>query len=477
MTKITLLGAGSAFTQPLFTDIVQIEGLDGGTIGLIDIERPRLEVNVRLLQRILEQLGLQDRWRIEVSTDRREVLPGTDYLINTIEVSGMKCVAFDNDIPLKYGIDQCIGDTIGPGGIMKALRTVPVFLEILKDAERLCPGAMVLNYTNPMSIMTLAAVRSTCLPLVGLCHSVQGTSRQVAERCGIPYDEMVWRCGGINHLAWFTELSHQGRDLYPLFLEKIKNKKIYEQDPVRHEMVKHFGYMVTESSGHFSEYVPYFRKRKDLLKLYCREGYLGGSRFYADNWPKWRKDTDLARKEMAAGKREVNIKRSLEYASEIIEGHLFGRMHIIHGSVENTGLITNLPTGGVVEVGVLVDKQGFTPTYFGALPEQCAALCRAHMAVYELCVQGILGRDREAVIHAMMLDPLAAAVCSPAEIRKMAEELFKAERAYIPDWCVRPAPAAAPAAKSNGKAQGTPKSKGNKVALAEVSSVAARGAK
>jgi len=434
MPKVTLLGAGSGFTQVLFTDILNIEGIDSGVIGLVDVDKKRLDVNVTLMNRLLDLMG-KKKWRVEASTERRKVLKGTDYLISTIEVSGTACVRYDNDIPLKYGIDQCIGDTIGPGGVMKALRTLPAFIEILRDAEELCPNALIMNYTNPMSIMTLGAVRTTSQPFVGLCHSVQGTSRHLAGVAQVPYEEMVWRCGGINHLAWFTELSHKGKDLYPVLLAATEDPAIYELDPVRFDIMKHFGLFVTESSGHFSEYVPYYRKRKDLIKKYCRDGYLGGSSFYADNWPTWRKNTDKQRRLMARGKLEIPTQRGCEFAADIVEAHLFDRRKVVYASVPNTGLIPNLPQTGVVEVGVMVDKQGYTPTYFGELPEQAAALCRSHMAVYELTVQGILQGDRERIIHAMMVDPLTAAVCSPQEIRSMAEELLKAEKKYIPSWC------------------------------------------
>ena len=467
MTKITLLGAGSGFTQPLFTDILNIDGLDAGTIGLVDIDKKRLDVNVKLISRILELMGKTKAWKIDASTDRTKVLPGTDYLISTIEVSGVACVRFDNDIPLKYGIDQCIGDTIGPGGIMKALRTLPPFREILKDAERFCPGAMIMNYTNPMSIMTLGSVRTTQIPIVGLCHSVQGTSMHLANIAGVPYEEVEWKCGGVNHLAWYTELTHRGKDLYPVLLAAMEKPETYEKDPVRFEMMKHFGYFPTESSGHFSEYVPYFRKRPDLLKKYCRDGYLGGSSFYANCWPGWREATDKNRLEMANGKRDINLKRGHEYASDIIEGHLFDRNKIVYASVANTGLIPNLPLTGVVEVAVLVNREGYTPTYFGNLPEQCAALCRANMTVFELVVQGVLAEDREAIIHAMMLDPLAAAVSCPADIRQMTEELFAAEAKYIPKWCAKPKAAAK---KVSVKAVKMVKADG----AAQVSSMAAR---
>ena len=463
--KVTLLGAGSGFTQPLFTDVLNIEGLDAGVIGLVDVDKKRLDVNVKLVGRILEMMGKKS-WTIQASTDRRKVLKGTDYLISTIEVSGVKCVRYDNDIPLKYGIDQCIGDTIGPGGIMKALRTLPAFIDILEDAKRLCPNALIMNYTNPMSIMTLGAVRTTHQPFVGLCHSVQGTSRNLANYMGIPYEELEWRCGGINHMAWFTKLNWKGKDAYPLLHAAMEDRETYEKDPVRFEMLREFGHFVTESSGHFSEYVPYFRKRKDLVKKYCRDKYRGGSSFYADNWPLWRKATDKRRRALAAGKGEIRLTRGHEYASDIIEGHFFDRTKVIYASVPNTGLIPNLPLSGVVEVAVLVDKRGYTPTYFGPLPEQVAALCRANMAVFELCAQGVLNQDREAVIHAMMLDPLSAAVCSPAEIRAMAEELFKAEKAYIPKWCA--------ASKRAKTAQARRRTAKRAEGLAEVSSMAAR---
>ena len=465
MVKVTLLGAGSGFTQPLFTDILQIEGLDSGVIGLVDIDAKRLEVSVKLMEKLIELLGKKD-WRVEASVDRADVLKGTDYLINTIEVSGTQCVRHDNDIPLKYGIDQCIGDTIGPGGIMKALRTMPVFLDILRDAKRMCPNALIMNYTNPMSIITLGAVRTTDQPIVGLCHSVQGSSRHLANVAGVPYDEVTWKCGGINHLAWFTEFSHKGKDLYPVLQAAIQDKETYELDPVRFETMKHFGYFVTESSGHFSEYVPYYRKRTDLIERYCRDDFLGGSGFYANKWPIWRKNADKGRMEMARGKAKMPLTRSHEYASTIIDAHLHDNPSVIYGSVPNTRLIPNLSETGVVEVAVLVDKRGYTPTYFGPLPEQLAALCRSHMAVYELCVSGILNKDRESIIHAMMLDPLSAAVCSPEEIRSMAEELLKAEKKFIPEWCQYKKKAAKPARK--------PKQKAKKDALEEVSTMASR---
>lgn len=431
MIKITYLGAGSAFAPVLSKDIFQIPGLEEGELCLVDIDPERLRLSKKATEIVNDKL--KTKWKIVASTDRREVMSDSDFLINTIEVNGVNTVRFDYEIPLKYGVDQCIGDTIGPGGIMKALRTVPPWLEILKDAEELCPDAYVLNYTNPMSIMMLATFRASKMKAVGLCHSVQGTSKNLAEYLEVPYEELQWRCAGINHMAWFTELTHKGKDMYPVLKKKAReNKELYERDPVKFEILFHFGYFVTESSGHMSEYVPYFRKRPELIDKYCREGYLGGGGFYAKNWPKWRKNLDERRKRIIAGEEEPDLRKSVEYASQIIEGIVFNRCNVIHGNVLNTGLIPNLPQNEVVEVACLIDRNGIHPTYFGDLPPQLAALNRSNMAVYDMTVRAIMNRSYEMAEQALMLDPLTSAVCSLEEIRKMFAELYEAEKAYIP---------------------------------------------
>src|SRR5207249_615460 len=300
--------------------------------------------------------------------------------INSIEVAGLKNVRFDYDIPMRYGVDQCIGDTIGPGGIFKALRTGPAWLEIVADVQRVAPKAVILNYTNPMSILTLAALRTIDLPVVGLCHSVQGTSRQIAGYLDIPYEDMKWECAGINHNAWFTRLEHNGKDLYPLLRERARIPEIYEQDPVRFEVMLHLGAFVTESSGHFSEYVSYFRKRPDLVKKYTRAGYLGESGFYANNWPRWRQENDERIRGMLDGSVEIPRARSHEYASNIIEAVEKEHPTSIWGNVNNARSIDNLPDG-CVEVECKVDRGGFHPVPFGKLPEHLAARTRCRMAV------------------------------------------------------------------------------------------------
>lgn len=466
--KLTMLGAGSGFTPRLVNDVLRIPGNQGGVIALVDIDTSRLRTMKQLVSKLVAKLGQEKRWKVIASPDREQVLKGTDYVVNCIEVSGVECVKHDNDIPLKYGIDQCIGDTIGPGGLFKSLRTIPVFLAVLRDCERLCPQAIVLNYTNPMAMMCTAAGRASSMSVVGLCHSVQGTSHLLAGYAGVAYDEMDWECAGINHLAWFTKLEHKGVNLYTDRLNKkftadlaaaakerasgitsfdsadIKKwgksqPPAYEQvDLVRKDMCLHFGAFITESSGHLSEYLPYYRKSEAGQAL-LRQGYDGGSRFYATNWPQWRKDADASRLAMLKGKEPIDWARSWEYASWIIEAREKDSPFRIHGNVMNNHggsgqLITNLPADSCVEVACLIDGNGINPTRYGALPRQMANVCVTNLGMFDLGAQAAIERSKEAAIHALMLDPLTAAVCTPAQIKAMTLELFDAEQTYLPDY-------------------------------------------
>jgi alpha-galactosidase len=456
--KLAFLGAGSGFTPRLINDLLRTPGNQGGTIALVDLDTARL----RTMQKVINKLVARTKskgWKVVASPNRRAVLKDSDYIVNCIEVSGTACVRFDNDIPAKYGINQCIGDTIGPGGLFKSLRTIPVWIEVLKDAERLCPQAIVLNYTNPMNMMCLAAGRTSFMQFVGLCHSVQGTSHLLAKRAGIPYGEMEWECAGINHLAWFTKLEHHGRSLYPLLKKKAQadlarafkegrtgdprrpdawetEAPEWHRDMVRKDMMLHFGAFITESSGHLSEYLPYYRKRGDLIEKYSREGYDGGTSFYADNWPTWRKNADKNRLGMVKGTESMDWKRSWEYASRIIEAREKDSPFRIHGNVMNSYngndcLINNLPENGCVEVACMVDRNGIQPTHYGSLPAQMAAVCASNMAMFDLGAQSAIEKSKELAIYALMLDPLSAACCSPAEIKKMTLEMFKAEAAFL----------------------------------------------
>ncbi|WP_248924128.1 alpha-galactosidase [Paenibacillus hamazuiensis] len=430
MTKISIIGAGSAFTQDIATDILTIEGLDGGTIALVEIDEKRLDIAGRLVLKLVEMTG--KNWNVIASTDRREVIAGSRFVINQIEVGGLENVRYEYEIPLKYGVNQCIGDTMGPGGLFKTLRTLPSWMEIIRDVEELCPDSVILNYTNPMSAVTLLTSRVTEIPVVGLCHSIQNTSRRLAKYAGVPYEELQWRAGGINHMSWFVELTHQGKDLYPVLREKIKDPELLRKDPVRFDAMKYLGAFVSESSGHFSEYIPYYRKRQELIDLHCSAGYNGATGYYADNWPTWRRENDEKIVQQLEGARPIELKNSHEYAAVIIEAMLKNEPKVIYGNVPNQGLIHNLPYDGIVEVACMVDRNGVHPCRFGSLPEHLAALCRANMAFFELAVGAVLNRDKEMARHALMVDPLSAAVCSLAEIGDMFEELYEAERDFVP---------------------------------------------
>ncbi|MFZ7942241.1 alpha-galactosidase [Neobacillus sp. 19] len=429
MLKISIIGAGSEFTQNIVVDILTIKGLDEGIIALVDIDAERLEIAHQLVEKIIEKTG--KKWSVIGSTDRRKVIADSDFVINQIEVAGLHTVKLEYEIPLKYGVKQCIGDTLGPGGLFKTLRTLPAWLAIVKDIEELAPNTTILNYTNPMSAVTLATTKVTTIPVVGLCHSIQNTSNDLARYLGIPYEELKWRAGGINHMSWFVELAHNGKDMYPVLRDKMKDPELLAKDPVKFDAMQYLGAFVSESSGHFSEYIPYYRKRQDLIDKHCSTGYNGGTGFYANSWPTWRKENDEEIRRKLTGELEIKLESSDEYAAVIIEGMVKNEPKVIYGNVLNQGLIENLKPDGVVEVACLVDRNGVHPTRFGRLPEHLAALCRSNQAFFELAVDAALTKDKEMAMHALMVDPLTAAVCSLGEIKAMFDELYEAERNYI----------------------------------------------
>ncbi len=470
--NITFMGAGSGFCPTLCKDVLLIPGADRGEFRLCDTDGERLAMMLKVIQKLINDSGRSDGWTVRASTNRKEVLPGTTYAVCCVEVSGTKCVASENDIPLKYGIDQCIGDTVGPGGLFKGLRTIPVFLDILRDMRELCPEAIMLNYTNPMSMLVLAAGRAVPeIQLVGLCHSVQGTSHLLAEYAGVPYEEMEWECAGVNHLAWFTTLKHKGENLYDKILyakfrEEIakaiseydagitsmdsrnhgKDEPWTIKDVVRKDMCVQFGAFITESSGHLSEYLPYYRKSEAGKKL-LRTRYDGGSRFYATNWPNWRKNADEHRAKLVSGEATTELKRSWEYASWIIEAREKDSPVRIHGNVMNNAnspgkrnsgeagkLITNLHGDAAVEVACMIDRNGINPTRYGKLPAHMGHICASQQAYFDLAATACIQKSKEAAIHALMLDPLSAAVLTPGQIREMTNEMFDVEKDYLPGY-------------------------------------------
>ena len=474
--NITFMGAGSGFCPTLCRDVLLIPGNQGGELRLCDVDAERLSTMHKVIEKLVADTANSGKWTVRSSTNRRELLAGTTYAVCCVEVSGVACVGFENDIPLKYGIDQCIGDTVGPGGLFKGLRSVPVFLDILRDMRELCAGAIMLNYTNPMSMMVLAAGRAVPeIQVVGLCHSVQGTSHLLAEYAGVPYDELDWECAGVNHLAWFTRLEHKGENLYTKTLykkfadeialgyrEAEEGKAIFDAqnhkwggkqeqpykttDLIRKDMCVQFGAFITESSGHLSEYLPYYRKSKAGQAL-LRRGYEGGSRFYATNWPDWRKHADAHRNKLLTGEEKTDLKRSWEYASWIIEAREKDSPYRIHGNVINHAikpgkandgeagkLITNLDGDAAVEVSCMVDRNGINPTRYGKLPPQMAHICHSQQAYFDLAATACIEKSKEHAIHACMLDPLSAAVCTPKQIRDMINEIFDAEKEFLPGY-------------------------------------------
>ncbi|HET6712570.1 MAG TPA: alpha-glucosidase/alpha-galactosidase [Actinomycetota bacterium] len=433
MTTVTLIGAGSAeFAAELVTDFLSVDALPEGQFRLVDTDPVRLELARRFAEHLIERTG--KAWTVRADVDRAAVLAGSDVVINTIEVAGLRNVRHDYDIPLRHGVDQCIGDTIGPGGLFKAFRTIPAWLEILGDIERSCPEALVLNHTNPMSMMVLAASRASSIPVYGMCHSVHYTVEQLAEYLEADLARLTFRAAGVNHLAWITELWLDGEDAYPMLRERGRVPEVWEQDPVRFELMFHLGRFPTESSGHVSEYLPSFRSHPETLKRYARPGYRGESGYYANNWPTWRTESDERLARVLAGDEEYPMERGGEYPSRIVEAMATGEPVGVYVNVPNDGWIANLERGGVVEVEAVVDRDGIRPQRFGALPPQLAALDRRHLEIHDLAVTALLERDRELAVQALMLDPLTSAVCAPAEIRAMFDEMVAAEREDLPSF-------------------------------------------
>jgi alpha-galactosidase len=442
MTKITLIGAGSVvFTRNLCSDILLTPALQESTIALMDIDPERLKQAQSLVQAIVDQRGLKAQ--VEATPDRREAVRDAGYVITTFQQGGLDAYALDIEIPQRYGVEQCVGDTLGPGGVFRALRTIPVLLELCDDVDDLAPDALLLNYVNPMAANCWAVDAATGRPHVGLCHSVQGTSEMLARWIDVPYHEVIFICAGINHQAFFLEFRQDGQDLYPQLWEAIERPEVYGEEPVRIELMKHFGYFVTESSGHASEYVPYFRKNgrmveedlvprfKDPVNYWFDFGRTGGYlRHCIDRFAQAQKEYQ----ELLAGVKDLPTERTHEYGSYIIEAIETNRPVRINGNVPNWGSIPNLPQDCCVEVPCLVDGNGIQPTAVGALPPQLAALNRTNINVQELIVEAALTGDVEAVHHAVMLDPLTAAVCTLPQIRAMVEEMLEAQAQWLPQF-------------------------------------------
>ena len=434
MVKIVLIGAGShVFSRRLITDFLSYPELQNSTITLMDIDQDRLDLITSFARKTVEQWGFNAR--IEATTNRRKALEDADYVVTSIRVGGTAANKLDIEVPAKYGVRQGIGDTIGPGGIFYGLRHIPAILEICHDMEELCPDAWLINYTNPMAMITWAVNDYSHVKNVGLCHSVQGTAGELARYIGAPVDEVSYWVAGINHMAWFLEFEWRGRDAYSLLRERFRDPAIFSRpdahwagpDIVRAEIFRAFGYFNTESSQHMSEYVPYFRKRPELFEKFK----LVVAFDQTSDREERRRRQDEGLKKALESTEKVPLERSDEYCSYIVHSIETGTPRRINANVRNTGLITNLPQGCCVEVPCLVDETGIHPCYVGDLPPQCAALNRTNINVQELGMKGAVARDRRLTFQAVLVDPLTSAILSIEEIEKMVEEMFEREKEYL----------------------------------------------
>lgn len=436
MKKIAFIGAGSfGFTRTLVRDILSFPALADSEIALMDIDEKRLGYIEKACNKIVEAGNYPAK--VTATTSRAEVLEGADGVIITILQGGVQVWRKDIEIPKKYGVDINVGDTRGPAGIFRALRTIPVMLDIARDVEKYCPEAIVLNYTNPMAMLIRAVQGESDIMITGLCHSVQGTARMLANWIGAPMEEISYLCAGINHQAWYLEFKWNGKDAYPLIREAIKKEEIYNEEQVRNEMFLHLDYYVTESSGHNSEYNPWFRKREDLIEKYCTygTGWNPGEYAYILNDYLKREDTWEEEIKSWLSKDEVELERGEEYAAYIFNA-LFGdhTMFEFNGNVRNTGLIDNLPEGCCVEVPVLASKRGLTPMHVGPLPAHLAILNNINARCEELAVEGAIEGDKRKIFHAICMDPLTSAVLSLEEIKAMVDEMFAANKEWLPQF-------------------------------------------
>ena len=431
MPKITFIGAGSTiFAKRLLADILSFPELANSTISLFDIDAERLRTSAIVAHKLAEILQVEPV--IQATTDRRAALDGADYAICMIQVGGYEpATVIDFEVPKKYGLRQTIADTLGIGGIMRGLRTIPVLLDICRDMEELCPNVTFINYVNPMAMNCWAIHRASRIKTVGLCHSVPNTARELAEDVGAPVDEINYLVAGINHMAFFLKFERNGQDLYPLLRQVVAEGRVPKWNRVRYEMLMRLGYFVTESSEHFSEYVLWFikRDRPDLIERFNipLDEYITRCKNQIAGW-------ESLRAELESGEATLETKRSSEYASLIIHSIETGTPRTVYGNVANDGLIDNLPASCCVEVPCLVDRNGIQPTRVGALPLHLAALMQTNINVQALTVEAALTRKREHIYHAAMLDPHTAAELDLEQIHQLVDDLIAAHGEWLPAY-------------------------------------------
>ncbi len=429
--KIAFIGAGSTvFARKLIGDILSYPELAGCRVSLFDIDGERLATTETVAHRVAATLGA--RPVVEATTDRARALDGADYAITMIQVGGYRpCTVTDFAVPKRHGLEQTIGDTLGIGGIMRALRTIPVLLDVCRDMEELCPDAWLLNYVNPMAMNCWAMNRATRIKNVGLCHSVQGTAEQLARDIKVPIGEINYLSAGINHMAFYLRFERNGEDLYPLIRQVAADGRIPDWNRVRYEVFRHLGYFVTESSEHFSEYVPWLikRDRPDLIEKFNipLDEYISRCENQIAAW-------EMMRAYLEDESIELSVERTHEYGAYIIHSLETGTPRVIYGNVANEHLIENLPVGCCVEVPCLVDGNGVQPTHIGVLPPQLAAVMQTNINVQALTVEAALTGNREHIYHAAMMDPHTAAELDLSQIHDLVDDLIAAHGDWLPDY-------------------------------------------
>ena len=434
MPKIAFVGAGSTvFTRNLVGDILSLPELrDTTTFALMDIDHDRLRTSEIVASRLIDAHGAKAM--VAATLNRREALDGADYVVTSFQVGGLEpSTIVDFEVPKRYGLRQTIADTLGVGGVMRGLRTIPVLLDVCRDMEQLCPDALLLNYVNPMAMLCWAVAESSPIRTVGLCHSVQHTAGELAADLGLPADELDYHVAGINHVAFFLRLERNGQDLYPELLRVLEEGRVPDSNRVRYELLRHFGSFVTESSEHFAEYVPWFIKadRPELIERFNipLDEYPRRSRAQIAEWEAQR--TELERDDSPMG-----VERSAEYGADIIRACETGTPFAFNGNVPNRHdgglLIDNLPADCCVEVPCIASSTGIEPQAVGALPRHLAALMQTNVNVQGLTVEAALSGRREAIYHAAMLDPHTAAELSLEEIRSLVDDLLEAHGDWIP---------------------------------------------
>mgnify|MGYP005752339223 FL=1 len=434
--KFAFIGAGSLqFTTSCMRDLLTFDAFKDAEFALMDTNAENLKNITHVCEKIAEVMECP-RVKITPTDDRIEALKGADGVLCTVFNGDVDIWRHEIEIPKKYGVDINVGDTRSVSGIFRALRNIPLMLDICSDIEKYCPNAVFLNYTNPMAMLCGAMQKHSNVEVTGLCHSVQGTVKMLAEWLEIPKEEIVYKCMGVNHQAFYTVLKHKGKDLYPLLREKLKDEEFYNKEIVRNEMFLKLGYYVTESSGHNSEYNQWFRKRPDLIEKYCTHGtnWNPGEYAFSLNLRLDRKANTKKQYDEFLEK-GIDKEKSIEYAANIFNARLGdGKPFVFNGNVLNHGSIPNLPYDACVEVPVVADFMGFKTTIAGNLPEHLAILVNTTARIENLVVEAAMKKSREMVYEAVYMDPLSSAVLSLDEIRNMCDEIFEKNVDYLGDY-------------------------------------------